>query len=84
MEDPRSEITSVISRLTQGSPSVQQQTIDTYFTPNAEFTHPFVRTGSWEGSRYLIHAVYRWYKIMSPRIELDVHSIGTVIPTHIQ
>lgn len=77
-----SEIPNVIRDLTQTPPSVQRRTIDTYFTPNASFTHPFCRTGSfyWSqtlNSRNLIHAIYRWYKIMSPRIDLTIQSIGT-------
>ncbi|KAF2845192.1 hypothetical protein T440DRAFT_282308 [Plenodomus tracheiphilus IPT5] len=47
-----------------------------YFTPNASFTHPFVRTGSWSYSRVFIQCIYRWYKIMSPRIEISVQSVA--------
>lgn len=77
MDNPVQEISGVVHKLTQGSPSEQEQIIDTYFTPNASFTHPLCRTGSWEGSRNLIHAIYRWYKILSPEIELNVNSVGT-------
>ena len=71
-----SEITAIIHHLTQSSPSLQRRTIETYFTPSASFTHPFCRTGSFEGSRWLIWCIYRWYKILSPRIEISVDSIG--------
>ena len=80
MEDPPAEIASIIHLLTQSPPSVQRQTIETYFTPTASFTHPLCRTGSFEGSRWLIWCIYRWYKIMSPHIELKVESIGTYMP----
>ncbi|OCK80022.1 hypothetical protein K432DRAFT_382570 [Lepidopterella palustris CBS 459.81] len=76
MENPVKEIPGVIHLLTQSSPSKQRETIETYFTPNASFTHPFCRTGSWENSRFLIKAIYRWYKIMSPTIELKIHSVA--------
>ncbi|TKA22864.1 hypothetical protein B0A54_17880, partial [Friedmanniomyces endolithicus] len=48
MDDPVREITDIVLRLTQGSPKTQAQTINQYFTPNASFTHPFCRTGSFE------------------------------------
>ena len=74
------EISRVIHLLTQSPPSLQRATIERYFTPNAAFTHPICRTGSFEGSRWLIWCIYRWYKIMSPRIELEVDSVGTLHP----
>ncbi|KAK0292934.1 hypothetical protein LTR35_000965 [Friedmanniomyces endolithicus] len=80
MDDPVREITDIVLRLTQGSPKTQAQTINQYFTPNASFTHPFCRTGSFEGSRWLIHAIFRWYKIMSPRVKAQVNGIGTGPP----
>ena len=76
MDDPLHNCVPIIHTLTQGSPREQEQAINTYFTPNASFTHPFCRTGSFEGSRLLIHGIYRWYKIMSPKIECHVNSVG--------
>lgn len=76
MENPVQEIPDVVRKLTMGSPSEQEQTINAYFTPNASFTHPFCRTGSFEGSRNLVHSIYRWYKILSPEIKLKVNSVG--------
>ena len=76
MDDPARDIEGVIRQLTQTAPSVQRNAILTYFTSDAEFIHPFCRTGSFDGSRFLIQAIYRWYKIMSPQIELDVKSVG--------
>jgi hypothetical protein len=70
------EIPGVIHLLTQAPPSIQRETVETYFTPSASFTHPFCRTGSWQGSRWAIWIVYRWYKIMSPRIDISVQSVG--------
>ncbi|KAF2687781.1 hypothetical protein K458DRAFT_414857 [Lentithecium fluviatile CBS 122367] len=76
MENPAKEITDVIHLLTQSPPSIQREAIETYFMPNASFTHPFCRTGSWGNSRFLIRAIYRWYKIMSPRIDITVNSVA--------
>ncbi|KXT15579.1 hypothetical protein AC579_9964 [Pseudocercospora musae] len=76
MDDPVKDITPIIHRLTQGSPQQQKDTINYYFTENASFTHPFCRTGSFEGSRYFIHNIFQWYKIMSPQIDLTVNSVA--------
>ena len=76
MENPVKEIADVIHLLTQSPPSTQRQTIEKYFSPDASFTHPFCRTGKWQNSRMLVQTIYRWYKIMSPSIDITVHSIG--------
>ncbi|KAL9014467.1 MAG: hypothetical protein Q9173_000903 [Seirophora scorigena] len=76
MEDPVAEIPRVIRLLTQSQPSTQRATIEKYFTPSASFTHPICRTGSYEGSRWLIWCIYRWYKIMSPRIEISIDGVA--------
>ena len=77
---PEAEIPQIIHLLTQSPPSTQRKTLETYFTPSASFTHPFCRTGSFEGSRWLIWCIYRWYKILSPRIEISVDSVGAFFP----
>ncbi|CAF9930459.1 hypothetical protein IMSHALPRED_008180 [Imshaugia aleurites] len=76
MEDPQAEIPQIIHLLTQSPPSTQRKTLEKYFLPSASFTHPFCRTGSFEGSRWLIWRIYRWYKIMSPKIEISVDSVA--------
>ncbi|CAO2654411.1 Nn.00g111440.m01.CDS01 [Neocucurbitaria sp. VM-36] len=76
MENPVKEISGVIHLLTQSPPSVQREAIETYFTPNASFTHPFCRTGSWPNSRWLVERIYQWYKIMSPSIDITVQSVA--------
>lgn len=47
-----------------------------FFTRNAAFVHPFCRVPSFDGSRWWIAKIFQWYKIMSPRIELEIHSIA--------
>ncbi|KAF2147336.1 uncharacterized protein K452DRAFT_261770 [Aplosporella prunicola CBS 121167] len=76
MEDPQRDIRQVIHLLCQTPPSVQRDTIERFFTPDATFTHPFCRTGKLPHSRLLIRAVYRWYKIMSPRIDMRINSVA--------
>lgn len=76
MDDPATEIPHIIHLLTQTPPKTQRATIEKYFTPSASFTHPFCRTGSFDGSRWLIWCIYRWYKILSPRIEIAVESVS--------
>ncbi|KAJ9425732.1 monooxygenase [Fusarium oxysporum] len=65
MEHPVKEIGGVIKSLTQGSPDVQESTLREYFLPNASFSHPYCR---------LILAIYRWYRTLSPHIDLKVDS----------
>ncbi|EAW07033.1 uncharacterized protein ACLA_087380 [Aspergillus clavatus NRRL 1] len=71
-----SEISSVIKLLVESPPSIQQETIERYFTPSAAFVHPFCRVPSYNGSRWTIIKIFQWYKIMSPRIEHQIHSIA--------
>lgn len=71
-----SEIPRVIRLLTQSPPSVQRATLEQYFTPSASLTHPFCRTGSFEGSRWLMWCIYRWYKIMSPHIDISIDGVA--------
>ncbi|KAI9840193.1 MAG: hypothetical protein M1837_001865 [Sclerophora amabilis] len=79
MEKPVRDIPGVIHSLTQTPPNIQQDTINTYFTPTAKFVHPFCRTWYFGNSRWLIWAIYRWYKIMSPHIELTVNSVDQAV-----
>ncbi|KAH6839796.1 hypothetical protein B0T12DRAFT_318052, partial [Alternaria alternata] len=73
---PVKEIPAVIHLLTQSPPSLQRATIEKYFTPDAAFSHPFCRTWSRPNSRWLVERTYRWYKIMSPRIDCTVQSVA--------
>ena len=57
-----------------------------YFAPNASFVHPFCRVPSFEkyhipglgevNSRMLFLAILKWYKILSPKIDIEVESSG--------
>lgn len=86
MEHPVKEIAGVISTLTKGSPSEQEETLNNYFLPNASFTHPYCRVPSFDkgkipfasgiDSRWLMLGIYRWYRTLSPRIDLTVDSAG--------
>ena len=37
---------------------------------------PYGLLGNYTNSRWLIKGIYRWYKILSPRIQLEVDSVG--------
>ncbi|KAL2417963.1 hypothetical protein ABEF95_004049 [Exophiala dermatitidis] len=76
MDDPVAEIPRIIRTLCIAPPALQRATIETYFTPSASFTHPFCRTGSFAGSIWLIIMIYRWYKILSPHIDIWVDSVA--------
>ncbi|KAI8944920.1 hypothetical protein F4801DRAFT_570102 [Xylaria longipes] len=89
MENPEEEISGVIHSLTQGTREEQEKALNDYFLPDAYFVHPFCRVPSFQprqirvpfsntewtiNSRLLVLLVYQWYKIMSPRILLEVDS----------
>ncbi|KOS22205.1 hypothetical protein ESCO_001475 [Escovopsis weberi] len=84
MENPAQEIAHVVRSLTMGSPQQQQDAITAYFLSDASFAHPFCRVPSFPrgavpfapgtDSRALVLAVYRWYRTLSPRIQLSVDS----------
>ena len=80
MDDPIQDIESVVRALTQGSPKEQEEAVNKYCTNDFAFTHPFCRTGSFQGSRKVYQSILRWYKIMSPKIELNVNSVGKSTP----
>jgi len=82
------QITKVIIDLTEESPAKQRDVLETYFLPDASFTHPFCRVprfsrismpciGTFD-SRWVIWMIYRWYKILSLRIVADIRSHGRV------
>ncbi|KAN0105071.1 hypothetical protein V8E51_010816 [Hyaloscypha variabilis] len=82
MDHPKRQISHVIHLLTEGSPADQKDALDAYFLPDASFTHPLCRVPSFShislplfgeiNSRWVIWMIYRWYKILSPRIVLHV------------
>ncbi|KAF8243127.1 hypothetical protein K440DRAFT_637826 [Wilcoxina mikolae CBS 423.85] len=73
------EIPSIIQSLTTSSPSTQRTALESYFVPNARFDHPICRIDPFTYpllSRSFILAIYRWYKLLSPIIELEVESVA--------
>ncbi|KAK0636943.1 hypothetical protein B0T17DRAFT_520324 [Bombardia bombarda] len=84
MEHPVKDVRGVIRALCQGTPEEQRDAVNRYYLPSASFVHPFCRVPSFEGvkvplvgeldSRMLLLAVYRWYKILSPKFELEIES----------
>ncbi|QIW94638.1 hypothetical protein AMS68_000156 [Peltaster fructicola] len=76
MEDPLQDISAIVHKLCQGSPNEQKEALETYFTEDAAFYHPFCRVDSFPGSRGRLLGIFRWYKILSPKIELDIQSVA--------
>ncbi|KAH6673535.1 hypothetical protein B0J14DRAFT_590959 [Halenospora varia] len=82
MDHPKRQISNVIHLLTEGSPAEQRNTLEAYFLPDSTFTHPLCRVPSFShvslpvlgeiNSRWVIWMIYRWYKILSPRIVLKI------------
>ncbi|ROW16562.1 hypothetical protein VPNG_01652 [Cytospora leucostoma] len=90
MENPKHEIQHVVRSLTQGTPDEQRRTLDRYFTPDAEFVHPFAvapRFNRGKGalrrvpllnrlsSRDVVRGIYQWYRMLSPKIELEFDAV---------
>ncbi|KAH7353762.1 hypothetical protein B0T11DRAFT_120473 [Plectosphaerella cucumerina] len=87
MDHPVKEIRTVIKSLVQGSPAEQERAVNAYFLPEASFTHPFCHVpavapvtvpltgGHTLSSRWFILMIYRWYRILSPRIDIEIDSV---------
>ncbi|KAF4857133.1 hypothetical protein CGCSCA4_v000564 [Colletotrichum siamense] len=84
MEHPVKEIRTVIRDLVQGSPKEQYDALFNHFTEDAAFTHPFCHVPSFGNvdipflftinSRWLVLMIYRWYRILSPNIAMNIES----------
>ncbi|QUC19168.1 uncharacterized protein UV8b_03409 [Ustilaginoidea virens] len=84
MEHPVREIPSVIAALSTGSPQQQRDTLAQYFLPDVSFTHPFCHVPAFHAgaipfaprlnSRWLLLCIYRWYRTLSPSIDIAVDS----------
>lgn len=81
---PEQEIRHVVRSLCQGAPDEQRRTIDRFFTPDAEFVHPFCIAPRFnEGdlvlpglrrlsSRDALRGIFQWYRMLSPKIVIDI------------
>ena len=73
MQNPVREIPNVIHLLsTNASSEAQRRAIETYFLPDAVFTHTICSATP----RHRILAIYRWYHIISPVVDLSVNSVA--------
>lgn len=77
------EIRAVVRSLCQGTPDEQRRTIETYFTKDAAFVHPFCIVPSFErripllgyvNSRGALLSIFQWYRMLSPTIVIDIDS----------
>ncbi|KAJ0162098.1 hypothetical protein CTA2_5111 [Colletotrichum tanaceti] len=84
MDHPVKEIRTVIRDLVQGSPEKQQNAIYSNYAEDAAFTHPFCHVPSFGNvqipflfpinSRWVVLRIFRWYRILSPNIEMEIES----------
>ncbi|KAM4057266.1 flavin-binding monooxygenase-like protein [Hirsutella rhossiliensis] len=84
MEHPVREIGAVITTLTTGSPAEQQAILHNVFLSDASFSHPFCRVPSFPkgtipllpnaDSRSVLLQIYRWYRTLSPNIDITIDS----------
>ncbi|OAF61458.1 hypothetical protein VC83_01931 [Pseudogymnoascus destructans] len=82
---PVKETPQVIRTLCSGTPAQQLAALDANFTHDASFRHTVCRVPSFGdvnvpllgavNSRWVIGCVYRWYKLLSPRIEVEIESV---------
>ncbi|EPQ53259.1 hypothetical protein GLOTRDRAFT_111915 [Gloeophyllum trabeum ATCC 11539] len=76
MQSPAEEIAQVIKLLcSSASPDIQKATVEKYFCPDAEFRHPLCHVPPGIKSREEILGIYQWYRIMSPKLSIEVHSV---------
>ncbi|KAF7959357.1 hypothetical protein EAE96_000977 [Botrytis aclada] len=85
MDDPKSQIAAIIHTLCSGAPSAQQEALEEYFTPDASFSHPLCSVPSFSSvqlpvlgeanSRWVLGCVYKWYKVLSPRVVVGVDEV---------
>ncbi|KAL2754297.1 hypothetical protein ACRALDRAFT_2036249 [Sodiomyces alcalophilus JCM 7366] len=86
MENPAKEIVPIVKSLSEGTPADQERAINAYYLPEASFVHNLCRVPSFSprrvpfidleiGSRWFVLMIYRWYRILSPRIDLRVNSV---------
>ncbi|KAM7204504.1 hypothetical protein V8F20_003620 [Naviculisporaceae sp. PSN 640] len=85
MEHPVRDVRHVIRSLCQGTPQEQKYAVNRYYLPSASLVHPFCRVPSFESfkvpglgievsSRDLILSIFKWYKVLSPKIDLEIES----------
>lgn len=79
--------------LCQGTADEQRRTLDRYFTPDAEFVHPFCVAPSFGkgalrripllnrlSSRDVVRGIYQWYRMLSPKIEMEFDAVCEFFP----
>ena len=77
MEDPRSEITSVVKSLIEApNADAQRRTMQQYFAPDASFDHPLCAVRASANSRdSALLPIYQWLKILFDS-SIEVHSVA--------
>ncbi|KAF6756619.1 hypothetical protein DFP72DRAFT_893247 [Ephemerocybe angulata] len=72
MEDPKTDISSVILNLTTTeSPDTQQETVLKYMTADVSFEHPVCSVRPGPNSRDKVLKIYQWYRVLISQSVFD-------------
>ncbi|KAF7329229.1 hypothetical protein MKEN_00183600 [Mycena kentingensis (nom. inval.)] len=84
MQNPVADIGGVVSLLSAAAaPDIQTAAFRKYLTPDAGLKNPLCSVAPGQGSRDKVLSVYEWYRILSPRIDIEVKSVVYDEPNHI-
>ncbi|KDR72799.1 hypothetical protein GALMADRAFT_734354 [Galerina marginata CBS 339.88] len=76
MQNPSVEIHAVIKLVHSSiSPDIQKAAVNKYFAADAAFRHPLYRVEPGPLSRERLLGIYQWYRIISPKIEVDIRDV---------
>ncbi|KAE9394962.1 hypothetical protein BT96DRAFT_923202 [Gymnopus androsaceus JB14] len=76
MQDPEREITAVVlSLITAETPDIQLEAFKKYVASDVGFKHPLCYVPPSRDSREILLGIYQWYRIMSPKIVAEIHSV---------
>lgn len=83
------EIRAVVRSLCQGTTDEQRRTLQRYFTKDASFVHPFCAVPHFHerhfplighlSSRDVVRGIFQWYRMLSPKIEIEIDTVCTLI-----
>ncbi|KAJ4159415.1 uncharacterized protein LMH87_008317 [Akanthomyces muscarius] len=84
MDSPANDIEGVIKTLCMGSAHEQDEALNKYFLPDAEFIHPLCWVPRFRNvavpffgsidSLWLVQCIYRWYITFAPKLDIVVDS----------
>lgn len=73
MQDPKKEIANIVRTLcTTRDANELEETITSYFLPDAKFSHPLCKANS----RNEILGLFQWYRLASPETQIQIPSVS--------